>query len=189
MKERAGFGVRLVALVIDLLLITAISVVIGLMAGSSTAVLIHKMGWTLDTDPAGQVVAAGILSVAVFILVTLLVSALISLPYNLMEALFGWTPGKLATGLRVRNQDGSRPGLGQVFSRWLIKHNAILISLLTFVGIPVAFLSPILQAVVFGGCFLALGQSRQALHDSLTGTAVYELRELESDPSHEVDGL
>jgi uncharacterized RDD family membrane protein YckC len=182
MKERAGFGVRLVALVIDMVLLVAISVVIGLMAGSSTAVLLHKLGFSAAiADPGSAALATGLMAIGVFLLVTSLVATFLSLPYNLMEAFFGWTPGKLATGLRVRNQDGSRPTLGQVFSRWLIKHNAILLALLTFVGLPVAIFSPFLQAAVFLGCFLALGQSRQALHDSLTHTAVYEVSQLESE--------
>ena len=185
MKQRAGFGVRSVALIIDVILLAAISVVLGLMAGSSTALLIHKMGWTAAaSDPGGAAVATGFMAIAVFLLVTSVVATLLSLPYNLMEAFFGWTPGKLATGLRVRNQDGARPSLGQVFSRWLVKHNAILLSLLIFVGIPVGVFSPFLQAAVFLGCFLALGQNRQALHDSLTSTAVYELSELDNQPDH-----
>ena len=182
MKERAGFGIRVVALTIDVLLLVAVSVVFGLMAGSSTAVLLHHLGFSKAlTDPGSAVVATGFMAILVFVLVTTLVATLMTLPYNLMEAFFGWTPGKLAMGLRVRNQDGARPALGQVFSRWLIKHVAILLSLLTFVGLPVAFFTPFLQAVVFFGCFLALGVGRQALHDSLTSTAIFEVSQLQED--------
>lgn len=181
MKERAGFGPRLVALLIDVLLLVAVSVVFGLMAGSSTALLMHKLGFQ-SADPSAAW-ASGLMGIGVFLLVTALVATLLSLPYNLMEAFFGWTPGKLAMGLRVRNEDGANPSLGQVFSRWLIKHNAILIGLLTFIGLaPAALLAPFLQALVFFGCFLVLGAQRQALHDIATHTAVYELAELQAHP-------
>ena len=182
MKERAGFGPRLVALLIDVLLLVAVSVVFGLMAGSSSALLLHKLGFHTG-DPTTAAWASGLLGVGVFLLVTALVATLLSLPYNLMEAFFGWTPGKLAMGLRVRNEDGGNPSLGQLFSRWLIKHNAILIALLTFIGLaPAAAVAPFLQAIVFCGCFLVLGKAHQALHDMATHTAVYELAELQAHP-------
>ncbi|MFN8612663.1 MAG: RDD family protein [Vulcanimicrobiota bacterium] len=183
MKQRAGFGPRLVALVIDVFLLGAISVLFGLMAGSVSSVIAHSF-FHMDaasTDPRTAILASGLMGVGIFLLVTALVATFLSLPYNLMEAFFGWTPGKLAMGLRVKNEDGNNPGLGQVFARWLIKHNAILVALLTFVGLaPAAFVAPLLQALVFGGCFLALGASRQALHDQLTHTAVYEVAELKA---------
>lgn len=185
MKQRAGFGPRLVALVIDLFLLGSISVVFGLMAGSLSSVIAHSF-FHMDaasTDPRTAILASGLMGVGIFLLVTAMMATFLSLPYNLMEAFFGWTPGKLAMGLRVKNEDGSSPSLGQVFSRWLIKHNAILISLLTFVGLaPAAFVAPVLQVLVFGGCFMALGASRQALHDQMTHTAVYEVAELRAHP-------
>lgn len=185
MKERASFGLRVVALVIDVVLLLALSAVVGLMAGSSAAVLLHKFGFSqVPHDPTGAAVATGFMAILVAVLVTSLVATLLSLPYNLMEALVGWTPGKLVTGLRVRNQDGSRPSFSQVFARWLIKHNAVLFAILTVTGIPFTVLSPFGQLIVFLGCFLALGPTRQALHDMATKTAVYELSQLqESDDS------
>lgn len=178
MKQRAGFGVRAAALVIDVILLGAISIVIGLIAGSSLAALVFAAIGMQHGDAGGAAIASGFVGIMMSVVVALLVSAVLALPYNLMEAFFGWTPGKLAMGLRVRNEDGSNPLFGQVFMRWLIKHNAILLGLLVAVGIPLGFLSPILQAIVFFGCFLALGPARQALHDQLTKTAVYELAEL-----------
>ncbi|MBN9415578.1 MAG: RDD family protein [Candidatus Eremiobacteraeota bacterium] len=183
MKQRAGFGPRLVALVIDMLLLGAISCVFGLMAGSLSSVVAHKVFHLDAAANAGPeaIFASGLLGVGIFLLVTALVATFLSLPYNLMEAFFGWTPGKLVMGLRVRNEDGALPSLGQVFSRWLIKHNAILIALLTFIGLaPAAFVAPLLQAIVFGGCFMALGAGRQALHDQMAHTAVYEVSELQA---------
>lgn len=170
------------ALVIDMLLLGAVSVVFGLMAGTSSAVLAHKLG-----VGSGEAVtaywASGLMGIGIFLLVTSLMAVLLSLPYNLMEAFFGWTPGKLAMGLRVRNEDGGNPSLPQVFSRWLIKHNGILIGLLTFIGLaPAAVVAPFLQVAVFVGCFLVLGAQRQALHDMATHTAVYELAELQAHP-------
>ena len=181
MKVRAGFAIRSAAAVIDVVLLLAMSLILGMMAGSLSTLLLHRFGLDhLHHDPVGHVLASGLFGIFIFVLVTALMMSLLSLPYNLMEAFFGWTPGKLATGLRVRNQDGNLPSFAQVFSRWLIKHNGILLSLLTFVGIPVLFLGPPLQALVFGGCFMALASSRMTLHDHICGTAVYEASSLQT---------
>lgn len=190
MKERAGFAIRSAAFVIDVILLLAISLLFGLMAGSSAGYLLHRMGVTnVGNDPAAALAASGFFGVAVFVLVTLLVLSLLSLPYNLMEAFFGWTPGKLATGLRVRNQDGGPATFGQVFWRWLIKHNAVLLGVLTLTGIPFTALSPFGQALIFLGCFLVLGSSRQALHDMASQTAVFEVTELTEDSARNFDVL
>lgn len=183
MRQRAGFGPRLVALVIDGILLTTCSVMIGLMSASFFALLAHRMGIGADPhDPAAAQVATALVGIGSFLLVTALMSCLLSLPYNLMEAFFGWTPGKLAMGLRVCNEKGESASLGQVFLRWLIKHNAILVSMLAVVVPPVAAYGPIGQLLVFGGCFMALGPRQQALHDMATGTAVYlSAREEEAD--------
>lgn len=188
MKERAGFAIRSAAFVIDLILLLAVSLLIGLMAGSSAGYLLHRMGVSgVGNDPGATLAASGFLGIAVFVLVTALVLSLLSLPYNLMEAFFGWTPGKLATGLRVRNQDGGPATFGQVFWRWLIKHNAVLFGVLTITGIPFTALSPFGQTLIFLGCFLVLGSSRQALHDMASKTAVFEVSALTEEPSREFD--
>jgi len=181
MGVRASFALRTAAWAIDLILLLALSLVVGMMAGSVFTLLAHQFHFSgLSHDPVGHLLTSGLLGVGIFILVTLLMMTLLSLPYNLMEAFFGWTPGKLATGLRVCNRDGSRASFGQVFSRWLIKHNGILLSLLSFVGIPALFLGTPLQALVVGGCFMALAKDCLALHDHMCGTAVYEASSLEA---------
>jgi hypothetical protein len=37
-----------------------------------------------------------------------------------LQGLTGWTPGKLITGVRTVKEDGSRPGIGKAFVRWLL---------------------------------------------------------------------
>ncbi|MFL6206275.1 MAG: RDD family protein [Acidimicrobiales bacterium] len=40
--------------------------------------------------------------------------------YVLVQAFTGWTPGKLATGIRTVREDGRRPGFVKAFLRWLL---------------------------------------------------------------------
>lgn len=48
-----------------------------------------------------------------------------SMAYGLFFVLFvqgltGWTPGKLLTGIRVVNEQGTGPGIGRAFIRWIL---------------------------------------------------------------------
>lgn len=173
--ERAGFPIRCAAFLIDIVLLLAVSIFLGLMAGTSATYLLHRLGLgSLAQDASVGLAASGFFGVVIFLVVTSLMLSLLSLPYNLLEALFGWTPGKLAVGLRVRALDGSPASLSQVLWRWLIKHNAVLLGLLTLTGIPFSALSPFGQLAIFLGCFLALGPARQSLHDLASATAVFE---------------
>lgn len=38
----------------------------------------------------------------------------------LLQGVTGWTIGKLLTGLRTVREDGSRPGIGKAFVRWIL---------------------------------------------------------------------
>lgn len=180
MIQRAGFGIRTLALLIDTVVLVVLSVMCGLMAGGASSMLLH---WLLPMDPrsaAASTTYSVLLGFGAAIAVGLIAFYLLSFPYNLMEALFGWTPGKLMTGLRVRDQSGNRASLGQMLGRWLLKHVGVLLALLSISTIPFVTLTPPAQAIIFFGCFMALGASRQALHDHATQTAVYEVSALEA---------
>ena len=179
MKERAGFGIRLAAAAIDVVLLAVLSMMVGMLSGGLVTVLVHSLGLTqFFPTTAGAVAFSGFLGILAAIAMGCLVASLLSLPYNLMEAIGGWTPGKLVMGLRVRQADGSPPSFGQIFARWLVKHNSVLLFLLTFVGIPAMVLSGPGQMVIWLGCFLVLTPKRQALHDMASGTAVFEANQL-----------
>jgi uncharacterized RDD family membrane protein YckC len=179
-KERAGFGIRLAAAAIDVILLGILSIMVGMFSGGLITLLVHQSGLTrYFADPAGAVVFSGFLGVLAAILMGCLVASLLSLPYNLMEAIGGWTPGKLAMGLRVRQADGSPASFGQIFARWLVKHNSVLLFLLTFLGIPAMVLSGPGQMLIWVGCFLVLTPQRQALHDMASGTAVFEANQFD----------
>ena len=78
-------------------------------------------------------------------------AGLIFLSYTLFEGLFGFTPGKLATGTRVVSEDGSRPGLGSIVGRSLTR------------------LVPFEPLSMFSG-------SQRAWHDRWPGTLVVVVR-------------
>jgi uncharacterized RDD family membrane protein YckC len=98
-----------------------------------------------------------------------------SLAYSLIEGLTGASPGKRITKLVIRRADGT-PGSLQVYlSRWAVKYVYSIINFATMAPAlaMVDFVGMLLGVVIFFGCFLVLGERRQALHDLIAQTAVY----------------
>ena len=100
--------------------------------------------------------------------------------YSLIEAFSGASPGKMVLGFKVGNEDGRAGDTGLYLMRWAIKNASSVFSMVAlFTGL--VFLEPIgslIGIVMFLGCFLALSEERQALHDKLAKTAIYHKKDL-----------
>lgn len=110
-----------------------------------------------------------------FALLLLIVPFAVLILYLLAEAFSGSTPGKKVGHLVVLNADGSKAGIGMLFSRFIIKN---IWALLLIVGLgtrssTVLLIAGLSALAVFVGCFGALGSERRSLHDYIAGTAVY----------------
>ena len=126
---------------------------------------------TLWQGPVPMVL--GILGPLVYLLPA--VFLLVLLP----EAFYGASPGKFALGMRVRGEEGEPAPAGRRWLRWGIKTACfwgMTLALITGKWEPAAA-SIIAGALVLAGFFSTLGPSRQALHDHLSGTAVYPSRD------------
>lgn len=178
MKERIGFGKRLGAWVIDLIIIAAIGAVLGTVAGGAIGGLLgtgaasEMEGATSESAAAGAMLGSFIGGMAGMMAGVTLIGLLIFL----IEGFTGFTPGKLALGIRVGSKDGNKAGLGALLVRFLVKNSALILSVLAGVtGVMVlSTIGSVAGLVVFIGCFLVLGQKRQAIHDMIGGTAVYK---------------
>jgi uncharacterized RDD family membrane protein YckC len=95
--------------------------------------------------------------------------------YSLIEAFTGASPGKMALGLKVGREDGRPGSVGVYARRWAVKYSGTLLGLLGAVpGLQVAeLLATASGLVIFAGCFLVLGDRRQALHDLAAKSAVF----------------
>jgi uncharacterized RDD family membrane protein YckC len=125
---------------------------------------------TQDTLWRGPVpMVLGILGEFVYVLPLALL--LVLLP----EAVFGAGPGKWALGLHVAAADGSEPGARRRLLRYTVKCCAPWVMVLALVAGSMALAEAAFGAgaVVLAGLVLAAGRQRQALHDRLSGTAVY----------------
>lgn len=132
-----------------------------------------------DVGPAGTAALLGFFGgIMGMFLGAALVIGLISMVLLIWEGLTGRSPGKLVFGMRVGAGDGSPAPVPVLLVRAGIKHIAGALALVSAIpGLKiVAGFSPMAQGVVNLGMLLALGASRQALHDRVAGTAVYRTR-------------
>jgi uncharacterized RDD family membrane protein YckC len=174
MEQRIGFGKRLGALVLDCIIVwvlaffggTTIGGLLGLAGGAAAS----RMG---ANDATGTAAALGGIFGAIFGFVV--AAIVIAAVYFLIEGFTGYTLGKLILGIRVANADGTAAPVGRLLGRFAIKNsNSILLVLSLFTGVQaLVLLGRVAGLIVFVGCFLALGVSKQALHDRIMGTAVY----------------
>jgi uncharacterized RDD family membrane protein YckC len=165
MDTRVGFGPRLLAAVFDALAVGIAGLLLGTM-------LARGIGLPL-AEAAGEG-AGGAAAFAALIWTLAGLSVFVFL-YSLIEAVTGASPGKMVLGLRVGREDGRQATRGIYARRWAVKFSGSLLGLLGAIpGIYVAgLLAPAAGLVVFAGCFFALGDKRQALHDLAAKTAVF----------------
>jgi uncharacterized RDD family membrane protein YckC len=163
-SNRIGFGPRLGAALLDIVFIIILLVPISLLGVG--AGLAAAMG--MDAAGSDEAEALALLGMGAGAVAMILIAGVVGLAYTLIEAFTGASPGKRVMGLQVAQEDGSAGDTKLYLLRWALKNSG---SLLQFV-LPV--ISSLVSLVFFFGCFAALGDKRQALHDIIGKTAVYK---------------
>ena len=159
--ERTGFGRRLGAFAIDIVIVTILTSVAGFVTGDTNGPestdLHHLSDLTRLMAGVGPVVAT------------------LQILYSLIEGLTGASPGKMILRIQIRDASGAPAAIGTLILRMAVKHVKVVATflvaltgsqMLTVVGLAGG-------VIVFFGCFLALGAARQALHDRMVQTAVF----------------
>ena len=179
MEKRVGFGPRLAACLIDLLIVGIVGFVAGaaiggMLGGWIGGALGGSEGAGSSSGALGAAIGAALGVVAAF-------GGFVFL-YSLIEAFTGASPGKMILGLKVGTADGRRGGTALYVKRWAIKYSGTVLGLLGAVpGLHVlGLLAPAAGIIVFIGCFLVLGDKRQALHDLGAATAVFRKADLQA---------
>jgi uncharacterized RDD family membrane protein YckC len=172
MENRIGFGKRLGAMVLDIVICGVLVAILGGMVGGMLGLTAGSLAAGGSSDAAAGAMSGAALGA---IMGMLAAAAVIGLAYFLIEGFTGYTLGKLLLGIRVANADGTQAPVSTLLARWALKN-------VNFVGTFVAVLTGMEfirvlgnagGLVIFVGCFLVLGMSRQALHDRIVHTAVY----------------
>lgn len=167
--ERIGFGRRLGAFCLDIVIVSVVSFFTGGTLGGLVGGMAGAMGAEADAATAA---AGGALGAVVGMVAALM---LVGTVYFLIEGFTGYTLGKYLLGIRVANADGTRASTGALLTRYAAKNVNFLLSLAAGLS-GIAALSKIggiLGFVIFIGFFFVLGANRQGFHDMLAKTAVY----------------
>jgi uncharacterized RDD family membrane protein YckC len=181
MEKRVGFGMRFAAALIDL----AVVGVVGFVAGATLGGMLGGgIGGLLGGSAGGDEAAAGAAlgaSIGAVLGVVAALAVFVFL-YSLIEAFAGASPGKMILRLKVGTHDGRRGSTPLYVKRWAIKYAGTLLGLLGAIpGLHIfGLLAPAASLVIFIGCFLVLGDRRQALHDLGAATAVFRKSDLVS---------
>lgn len=165
--DRVGFGPRVIAVLLDLGIL--------FVGGGIASFLFGGLLGGLTGGAAAGVGGAFVGGLFGAVFGGMLLFWLIGTFYGLIEAVTGQSPGKMAMGLIIRTHNGSPAPQSTLFYRYFLKNISLILSLAA--GLTgLVFLVPLgefLGLIVFLGFFLALGESRQALHDVIAKTAVY----------------
>lgn len=178
--ERIGFGKRLGAFLLDIVISGAGGFAIGIFAGTALAALFFSADMVEGTEEA-EAMASGIVGMLGGMLGTIAGMMLIFLLIMLLEAFTGQTFGKMILGIKNGNDDGTSAGIGPLLTRALIKYIGTIMTVLAGIT-SVAMLSSLGSLagfIVFIGCFFVLGDKRQGFHDMIAKTAVFNKTDIE----------
>jgi len=176
MENRIGFGPRLGAYLIDIVLVTIVGWIFSIVFAGLFAGLGAAAGGGMGGGEGAAV--GGIMGMVAGILTGFFLASIL---YNLLEAIKGYTLGKLMLGLQIGNEDGTKAPIGTLFLRYAIKNIGMILSFLALIPflIWIGTFSWLASLVVFIGCFFAIGAKKQALHDMIGKTAVFKRTELQ----------
>ena len=174
MEQRIGFGKRLGALLLDVVVVCVLALILGSTLGAALGGLGGLVAMGGGEGEAAMAMAAmgGALGT---VLGTVFGAVIVWPVYFLIEGFTGYTAGKFMLGIRVASADGAAAPVGRLLGRVALKNIGTLLSLVAaFSGIQAFYyVGNIGALIIFVGCFFVLGVSRQAIHDRIMGTAVY----------------
>ena len=164
--ERVGFGKRLGSSLLDFIISLLPGIVLGIYAGATIAAFLLDFFYDEAQLESIQAGFSGEIAASIIGLVSSLAGiAFTSIFFYVLEGFTGQTPGKMILGITVANMNGEKATIDKLLLRAFIKITG------SFVGI--------IGFIIFVGCFLVLGEKKQALHDIICKTAVYKKSDIE----------
>ena len=178
--ERIGFGRRLGAYLLDVVVAGIGGFVIGMFAGAGLTALFFASEMNEGMEEA-EALGGGVVAFLGGMLGTFAGMMLIFLVIMLLEAFTGQTIGKMMLGIKNGDEDGAPAGSGKLITRAAVKYIG---TILAFVAglTGIAMLSTIGQLLgfaVFIGFFFILGEKKQGFHDMIAKTAVFNKSDLD----------
>ena len=181
---RIGFGKRLVAFLIDLLISLTVTFGLGILYMSFDLGVVG-----IIQDQINNVLSVyemfGFSSSVINTLNSLLggvitASIVVGVFYPLIEGITGASPGKRVLRIIVAAQDSKRGTLALLLKRYAIKNIGIFLQIVAFIPALgfIENIGSIVGLVMFLGYLGALSGARLALHDLIAQTAVYHVEDV-----------
>ena len=171
--DRIAFGPRLAAYLIDYAMMQTGSWFIAGVLGA--------VGLMSDEAPKPNT-SDGLVKMLVEMLdamsMSFVVGGLVALVFYLPELLTGQSLAKMIMKFRVGAPDGHTASQKALLTRYLFKVASSVLVIAAGLArgdllLPLLGVAGLYSIVYFFGCFMALSERRQALHDLLANTAVY----------------
>lgn len=179
---RIGFGRRLAAYLLDFVFLSFLLVGFSFLTNimNEMTVFMSEIGNNLQSMEVFEEFNNFILRR--FMPFYLAISAI----YYSTEIFFAATPGKMILGIMIGDASKKNATILQLLLRFFVKNISTIFTFLALVTAMelFSFLSSSLGMIIFIGCFGALSERRQALHDIIAKTAVYfkdELKQFQSN--------
>ena len=178
--ERIGFGRRLGAYLLDVVVAGIGGFVIGMFAGAGLTALFFASEMNEGMEEA-EALGGGVVAFLGGMLGTFAGMMLIFLVIMLLEAFTGQTIGKMMLGIKNGDEDGAPAGSGKLITRAAVKYIGTILALVAgLTGIAmVGAVGKLLGFAVFIGFFFILGEKKQGFHDMIAKTAVFNKSDLD----------
>lgn len=179
--NKVGFGKRLLAFIIDMIICSIIGALLSIFTGNMLLEFFFETSQVNETAAAIESLGAG----AQGELVNTIFSAasaigLVGFLILILEGFTGQTPAKMLLGIKIANQDGTNANTNILFLRTFLKNISSVLSLVAIIlAIPIVkTIGSFFGFIIFIGCFFALGSSKQSIHDMISKTAVFKIADL-----------
>ena len=177
MEKRIGFGKRLGAYLLDIVIIYLISMGIGALGGGAIFATIMGTADAAAGSGGEMEAAAGMLGGALAGVMAAIAGVIVvSILIYIIEGLTGITPGKAVLGIKVGDKSGSTASIGALLTRFLVKVSGTVLTILAGITgvVLLGTVGSIASLIIFIGCFFVLGSQKQAIHDMISKTAVFK---------------
>jgi uncharacterized RDD family membrane protein YckC len=166
--ERVNLVTRAAAYAIDLVFVVPLQAALAVMA----------MGKGLGAATTAGTEFWGVMLAANFFALPLL--------YFCFEIVLGATPGKLLMGIRIATDSATPAPYGKLLARWAVKQSPFIVMLAaSLLSSQLMFNAGLaLAGAVALGTLTGLAGNKRAVHDMLTGTAVYRPAQYQLSPAH-----
>lgn len=167
-NPRVGFGKRLGAYLLDAVICSVLGALIGTLLGATLVGLFFGSQGGAAAGGIGALFGGIIGSIAGIFLMYIVLF--------LIEGITGQSFGKMILKIKVKNADGTEATKGTTFIRALLKYSNFILTLLAGItGVAIlGQIGGVFGLIIFIGCFFVLGSKKQAIHDLLAKSAIFD---------------